>query len=813
MPEKRTLIIHPYILAIYPILFFLNLNRTEVWFSEVLVPIAVSLAATYSLFSLLKIAFREVVKAGALTSLILILFFSYEAITAGIAGNDTGDLILNLDPHLFWSYGILLALATIGINFWRGQSNKVTEYLNVMSIVLIAFPLYSLANHEISNKESDLFFRAASDREALPVNFKQSDPKPDIYYIIMDAYLRDDVMNEFWGIDNSGFIKFLTNRGFYVAPKSRSNYQKTLSSLASSLNMEYLPTDLDEDTIHQLNNTPLIKAIEGNRVADIFKSMGYLYVHLSDSTAYTKRKGQADVVITNRKYISHFSQYLLNKTFFKSLKLNSLDRIKTKRNNILYGFKKLVEISKNDAPTFTLAHFIMPHGPQAFDKNGAIPIESKKEIEKYFDELLYANKKITNLVDRILENSKIPPIILIQGDHGYPQMRTAWPDAAGVKKRYSNLSAYYFPGDGKAKLYETITPVNSFRLIFDHYFGAQFGLLKDKSYLAVPDTKDRKFFVLPSEDSLNNNGVIALLNSLEQAVLKKPDFAEAHAMLGKYYSVLKRNSEAISSLEKALQLDPDLVFALLHLARAYSKAKNYSKAIDLIHRVIRMSQETDVAHVVLGHIQFESGNYEEALSAYNKTLESYPNSLDAIYGIAHIYYLLNQKEKSLSYSRKAVLLDPSFNGYNNLGVVYYHFGLYEDAILNLKKALEINSSSVATHYNLGNALLKNNQIKASLLEAQETIRLSPGHIPSYLNLGFCQFQLGQIKQARETYEAVLLKEPENAGVHKNLGMIYSQNNENQAKTVFHLQKYLHLAPNQPDTAQIQSMIQALRGQG
>ena len=50
--------------------------------------------------------------------------------------------------------------------------------------------------------------------------------------------------------------------------------------------------------------------------------------------------------------------------------------------------------------------------------------------------------------------------------------------------RQTILEAYYFPGNASAKLYPTISPVNSFRLIFDEYFGANYPLLPDQTYIS-----------------------------------------------------------------------------------------------------------------------------------------------------------------------------------------------------------------------------------------------------------------------------------------------------------------------------------------
>ena len=63
--------------------------------------------------------------------------------------------------------------------------------------------------------------------EEQSANLASGAAKPDIYYIILDGYSRDDTLQDFFDYDNSQFLKALEDMGFYVARCSQSNYAQT----------------------------------------------------------------------------------------------------------------------------------------------------------------------------------------------------------------------------------------------------------------------------------------------------------------------------------------------------------------------------------------------------------------------------------------------------------------------------------------------------------------------------------------------------------------------------------------------------------
>jgi hypothetical protein len=73
-------------------------------------------------------------------------------------------------------------------------------------------------------------------------------------------------------------------------------------------------------------------------------------------------------------------------------------------------------------------------------------------------------------------------VIILQSDHGVPWLARTQKNKIDYKPHLSILNAYYLPDFDASQLYDTITPVNSFRLILNHYFGTDLEIMEDRSY-------------------------------------------------------------------------------------------------------------------------------------------------------------------------------------------------------------------------------------------------------------------------------------------------------------------------------------------
>ena len=85
------------------------------------------------------------------------------------------------------------------------------------------------------------------------------------------------------------------------------------------------------------------------------------------------------------------------------------------------------------------------------------------------------------LAGQILQNSKESPIIIIQSDHGPRPTNSLRPEQnleIPKDEIHKIFNAYYLPNMDKNLLPENISPVNSFRMIFNYYFEENFELLE-----------------------------------------------------------------------------------------------------------------------------------------------------------------------------------------------------------------------------------------------------------------------------------------------------------------------------------------------
>jgi len=153
-----------------------------------------------------------------------------------------------------------------------------------------------------------------------------------------------------------------------------------------------------------------------------------------------------------------------------------LTRQYTDYRNNLFALEKLATIPRLPGKKFIYAHIFPTHVPFVFNADGSLRASGEEDAQGYLQSVQYTNTRILDIIKTILRDSREPPVIILQADHGF----VTTPDRVRI------LNAFFFPG-APGLHPNGVTPVNTFRLIFSHYFGLDYPLLPDHSYNTPPE--------------------------------------------------------------------------------------------------------------------------------------------------------------------------------------------------------------------------------------------------------------------------------------------------------------------------------------
>jgi hypothetical protein len=473
-------------LAAYPVLALLSHNIPQVRYTAGIRPLIISVAAASLLFLLFRLIYRDWHRAAFATTAILVLFFTYGHVF---------DLLQKKWKHPLpgWLGAVWLVLTVLALG-WAGWSRirfqNVALTLNIISLGLTLYATSLVIQKSVpagvqSNQPADP--HAPLRTLHIPVG----ETPPDIYYIITDSYARSDLLEANLAYDNSQFVSDLEKMGFYVAKCSQSNYPRTDISLGSSLNMDYLQVLNDKFTPKNEDRTQLWNSILHSAVRYELENAGYKTVAFASGFAFTEMT-TADIYLSPSPFWSattEFETLLIRTTparHLEALGLMDLAQIDGQRyrDRTRFVFNSTDKLAHIPGPKFVFIHLIPPHplfvfGPDGAPTNPAIFMDENGIYSQehyysgYRNQVEYISGQLEKTVTTLLADSPTPPIIIVQGDHA-PWLQTG-------SDEFKILNAYYLPGHNNL-LYPTISPVNTFRLIFDTYFGADYPLLEDISY-------------------------------------------------------------------------------------------------------------------------------------------------------------------------------------------------------------------------------------------------------------------------------------------------------------------------------------------
>jgi hypothetical protein len=336
----------------------------------------------------------------------------------------------------------------------------------------------------------------------------RTDSVPDIYLMVLDEYTGSAVLASHFGFDNHSMEAALETRGFVIPQQPRSNYIHTFLTLASMLNLRYL----DDFTARFGPYGPWEAAyplIENNRLVSFLHNQGYQFLFFPTAFGATRQNRYADVQAPAPDVVRPEVQAAWAHTtalpvlrqvvcWVAGCDGDPSPYLPDTSDLMDWRFRTLASLPVgHDRPLFVLAHLLVPHPPYMYgpDCQHRTPYWPRRDdgaqaarvARGYLDQIRCVNSKLLEVIDSIQAHSRLPPVILLQADHGHGRMgrlilgrdlTAPW----ALEERTSVFAAYALPGVPPDSVPADISPVNAARLLLRQYFHADLPALPEATF-------------------------------------------------------------------------------------------------------------------------------------------------------------------------------------------------------------------------------------------------------------------------------------------------------------------------------------------
>lgn len=447
---------------------------------------------------------KHIKKAAVYTFLIVLLMLSFGALHDGI--KLTGFIFLARYLVLLPVLLLLTVAVYTGIRKSKSNFSKPFFFINTLLFLLLGYEIvdsgiqwraYNKGQHLIDNR----FAAYQQAKQTAPI---ADTAKPDIYFLVFDAMPSTIAMQQEWGFNNQQLDDWLKSEGFYVSSQSRSNYNLTVLSVSSMLNMDYSPpVDLLQDETKMYFKASA--SILDNSLTRFLKTRQYT-IKQYQAISFKNSDWGGGLVFGDMLYMNYFYQTLPGR-IYRDIGFNFTNLLeklfpghmiaKTEKRNkqLQHDLLRTQELIKQSCakekkqPQLIYAHFQLPHDPFIFDSSGkrksaekTMHYTEKQEPAAFIEQVLFSNRIIADLVLHIKKHNRKKSIIVVTGDHGYRNI-----NGTRGYMIFDNFSALYFPDQDSSMLYPSMSPVNNFRIVLNKYFNTELPLLKDSS-IFIPYT-------------------------------------------------------------------------------------------------------------------------------------------------------------------------------------------------------------------------------------------------------------------------------------------------------------------------------------
>jgi tetratricopeptide (TPR) repeat protein len=282
--------------------------------------------------------------------------------------------------------------------------------------------------------------------------------------------------------------------------------------------------------------------------------------------------------------------------------------------------------------------------------------------------------------------------------------------------------------------------------------------------------------------------------ALRSAISSRPEWAQAHFVLGTALAMKGDETGARSELARALEIDASLLQARRVLAQVHAGLRENEYAVEEGRRYLRERPDDVQLRILVAQSLIRMGKAEEA----ERELGSIPEE-DRNTEVHYAYGRIRLGQGDLAESRDHLMralqsLPTSHDILNTLYILDQREGRVPESIERIKAAIETAPQNSRLYVLQGNVALAQRRGEDAEASFKKAIDLAPDDLRAYEHLARYYAATGRLQEAIDTYEAAVAVRPEAAQLYHLLGVLYELGGEKE-KAITNYEAAIRRAPN------------------
>lgn len=305
--------------------------------------------------------------------------------------------------------------------------------------------------------------------------------------------------------------------------------------------------------------------------------------------------------------------------------------------------------------------------------------------------------------------------------------------------------------------------------------------------------------------------------TLRQVLERDPKDVEAHTILGRLYLAMGQPKKAADEFQAVLDEEPDEAYYWANLGYALYWDGELGEALDAFQRALRLHPRNPRSYYDVGNVYMAMERYDKAIPFLASAIKLDPENSLAHHGLSRIFLDTGKYKECERSSKEALREDPYMErqesniglwSTENLAVSYIYQERYAEAEECLQRNVELLEF---TYYNLGLAQFKQGKYEEALVNLQRALEFAPTDVEYLDMLANAYMELGRLNEAKKVLEQANTIDKNYALAHYDLGVVLSRMEGKQEEALQCFKRALALNKNLPWAYYSIACIHGLRG--